>query len=361
MDAPSFAAVFGRGHWDGVMYVLDTCPMCAGKHTMRFTGKGQWGCSSCHKGGQTLDTLKKHLESDDMMNHYAQGLVMPERPDGLIVVSEYKQDAKAQLFGTGFEAIDKTLSGIPQGLTVMTGKRGEGKSTFLGQIALNVINGHKDVCFYSGELSAYRFQRWLFSQAAGQKNLEPYTDAFGATRYDINATAEKRIREWMGDKLVLYDNKTTSDRKKILDTFRRAREYYGSSLFVVDNLMTARYDIDDERDALRAQASFANACLDFANTEEVSLILVAHPKKGDHGDINDSVAGLGDITNMASAVMQMRKATDLEIANEGFDAALTIAKNREHGEVGQIKFTFDKNSRRFIPKNGYTVTRYGWG
>ena len=63
----------------------------------------------------------------------------------------------------------------------MSGKRGEGKSTILSQTTLNVIDqGHK-VGFYSGELSAFRFQQWLFGQAAGARNMEAFVDEFGAT------------------------------------------------------------------------------------------------------------------------------------------------------------------------------------
>ena len=51
------------------------------------------------------------------------------------------------------------LGGLAEGeLTIMTGKRGEGKSTLSGQIALNLVNDDIPICYYSGELNKDAFQ-----------------------------------------------------------------------------------------------------------------------------------------------------------------------------------------------------------
>lgn len=363
METPKFAEKFGNGNWDGPLYVLDTCPMCAGRKTMKFTGKGQWGCTSCQKGGETLASLRDFFATNDMLANYVKDLVDPIEPEDLILISEFISPRSGIIIPTGFGQLDRLLGGLTEGaLTVVTGKRGEGKSSWLGVIALNAIQNRHHVCFYSGELSAGRFQQWLFTQAAGAGHLEPYEDAFGTTRYKVKPEAEAKIRKWLGDKLVLYDNTKAkaSERRSILRSFNKARAYFGCDLFIVDNLMTARYDIDDEKDALRAQANFASEMMDFARSNNVHVILVAHPRKGDSADINDSVAGLGDITNMATNVIQVRKASDAEVSNDGIDSVVTISKNREYGEVGKINFGFDRQSKRFLPKNGTCIAQYDW-
>ena len=235
-------------------------------------------------------------------------------------------------------------------------------SCFTGQLALNAVQGHHNVCFYSGELSAGRFQAWIFAQAAGVRNMEPFTDSFGATRYTVMVEAEKKIREWMGNKIVLYDNTkvNASERKTILKCFNKARAYYGSDLFFVDNLMTAQYDMDDEKNALRAQANFTSAIMDFARTNNVHVVMVAHPRKGEATDINESVAGLSEITNMATNVWQVKRFYREEITKEGCDAMLTISKNREYGDTGEFKMTFNKDCKRFIPQTGTCISKYGW-
>ena len=364
MESPVFVKALGTGKWIGTLYVLDVCPGCGGKETFKVKGNGKlWGCNSCRKGGQSLAELRNFFSKDALLKDYVNTIVEPVKPEELIVVSEYHSPYKGKTIGTGFGSIDTVIGGLTEGaLTILTGKRSEGKSTLMGQISLNCMEAKHNICFYSGELNAGRFQNWLFLQAAGSRNLECFEDQFGANRWNVKPDIEKRIREWLGDKLVLYDNTRvkSSERKTIMSAFEHARTYYGSDLFIIDNLMTARYDIDKESDANRAQANFASQAMDFARQNNVHVILVAHPKKGEIEDINDSVAGLGEITNMATNVIQVRKLNEEIKVKEGCDTLITISKNREHGETGTLKFNFDMPSKRFIPLTGTCISNYGW-
>lgn len=359
MDAPVFAQKLGSGKWVGTEYVIDKCPVCCGDQTLRFTGKGLWGCTKCHKGGNNLKSFSSWLSDKPMMSSIVESLKDPERPDELIDIAEYHSPYLSKVIATGFSLIDRMLGGLTEGaLTIITGKRGEGKSTWLGQLALNAVNKNHIVCFYSGELSAGRFQSWLFSQAAGVGNMHTVVDPFGAERWLVNEAAESKMREWLKGKFDLYDNTKikAGERKTILRAFSRSRTYSGSDLFFVDNLMTARFDIDSEQDALRAQANFAVDMLDFARTNNVHVVLVAHPKKGEADDINESVAGLADITNMATNVIQIKRGKE----SDGYDALVTVAKNREYGEVGSFEFLYNTHCRRFIPSAGGYTESYGW-
>lgn len=363
MEIPKFAEKLGPGRWIGTAYVLNMCPICSGKDTMKFTGRGLWGCSSCHKGGVNLASLRKFFADDPMMSSYVSSIIDPEKPSEIVVVSEYINPYQKTIIGTGFGQLDHLIGGLTEGaLSILTGKRGEGKSCFLGQLALNVVQTGHCVCFYSGELSTGRFQSWLFSQAAGTKYLRAIKDQFGTERFLVSKEIEGMIRNWLGEKLVLYDNTKakSSERRTIIKCFNKARAYYGSDLFIVDNLMTARYDIDDDRDSLRAQANFVSEMMDFARTNNVHVIVVAHPRKDDSGDINDSVAGLGDITNMATNVIQVKRPRNAAKSIGNNDAIITVSKNREYGDTGEIHLTFDNKCKRFIPKNGTCILIYDW-
>ena len=363
MEAPIFTQKLGTGKWIGTTYTLDICPLCSGNQTMKFTGKGMWGCTKCKKGGVDLSTLREFMKGNPLFASIIPSIVDPTRPEGLIVVSEYHNPYKGSVIGTGFSALDFLTGGLTEGaMTIVTGKRAEGKSSWLGQTALNAIQGKHNVCFYSGELSAGRFQSWLFTQAAGTRNLEGLVDQFGATRWAVKAEADAKIRQWLGDKMVLYDNSNvkSSERRTILKCFNYARAYYGSDLFIADNLMTARYDIDNDQDTLRAQANFASEMMDFARENNVHVILVAHPRKGDSEDINDSVAGFGDITNMATNVIQVKRVNNTGGEKYGCDAIITVAKNREYGDTGSVEFKYDKQSKRFLPLTGGGIAGYGW-
>lgn len=363
MESPSFTEKLGTGKWIGIQYVIDRCPMCGDKESLKFTGIGQWGCTGCHKGGKDLRSFRTFLASNPMMASYVESIKEPVAPEEVVVLSEYQSPYQGKVIGTGFGDLDFVLGGLVEGgMTIVTGKRAEGKSSFISQLTLNAVDNGHNVCFYSGELSTGRFQSWMFGQAAGARNMDAVQDQFGATRWIVRESAEKKIREWLGTKIVLYDNTKvkSSEQRTILKSFNKSRAYYGCDLFIVDNLMTARYDLMSEKDSLVAQASFASEMMDFARQNNVHMIMVAHPRKGEAEDINDSVAGLGTITNMATNVIQVRKIAEEERIKEGCDAMVTISKNREHGDTGMSKFMFDKQSKRFMPCKGSCISRYGW-
>lgn len=363
LDRPRFTEKLGDGSWDGVSFVMASCPICCGDKTMKFTGAGMWGCSKCGKGGPDMKSFRAYAATDEMLKHMLDSFVDPEQPKGAINIAKHQPSKNVSVIASGFEALDILTGGMSNGaLTVFTGKRSGGKSTFLGQLAGNAIEYKKKVCFYSGELSADHFQRWVFAQLAGPRHTRPIVDQFGVPRWYASDESDRKIRKWLGDSLLLYDNRKakSSDRHTILRCFEECRAYYGSDLFIVDNLMTARYDIDNERDTLRAQANFAALMLDFARENNVHVVLVAHPKKGESEDINDDVSGLSDITNIASSVIQIKRLNERQKAERGCDTLLTVAKNRNYGDTGEVELNYQVESRRFIPKLGHFVTRYGW-
>ncbi len=335
---------------------LVTCPLCAEEYAMHIYPGDIWRCVSCNRTGDA-ETLKE-LMGDDLMI-LADNLKKPKPPEGLIVVSEHVPKKNVKSLSTGFNPLDRTLGGLEVGkLTVITGKRGQGKSTFSGQVALSIINDGGGVCFYSGELTADNFRRWVLNQAAGPQFIEPFLDRYGAERYSVDSWAEQRILSWLGNKLILYDNSIvkSSERNSILDRFTLAKRYYNCDVFFVDNLMTARIPIDQERDFYRAQSNFVRDLAEFAIVNDAHVILVAHPRKSVGNDWNDAVAGTGDITNIASNVIAVTKLDE----TADHDADIEVTKGREHGDEGAIAFNFDKRSRRFVLTSGKQIERYGW-
>lgn len=334
---------------------LATCPLCGEAHALQIYEGDIWRCISCNKNGD-YDTLKD-LMGDDLAI-LVDRLGKPKPPEGLIVVSEYVKPKTGNPAATGFGPLDRMLGGLAPGMiTVMTGKRGEGKSTLAGQMALHMVNDGRKVCFYSGELNAGTFRDWIVNQAAGPRFVEAYTDKFGETRYRVDQWIEPRILAWLGKKLILYDNAIikSSERNSILERFAIARQMYGCDVFVVDNLMTARISIDQERDFYRAQSNFVRDLTEFAIRHDSHVILIAHPRKSVGADINDGIAGTGDITNLASNVIAVSKKKDAE-----WDSEVEVTKNRQYGTVGAIRFDFNVKTRRFLLKSGTQPDRLGW-
>ena len=191
--------------------------------------------------------------------------------------------------------------------------------------------------------------------------MNEITDRFGKKRHVVDDMAKQRISEWLGEKLILYDNtaNNTSETDSIIKRFMISRRIFGSSLFFVDNLMTAKIEINRDKDFFRAQANFVGELIAFAQQERVHVVLIAHPGKADYGDPNDNVAGLGDVTRRSSIIMTMHRMNEEEKRNEICDNLLVVSKNREYGEYGKVKFNFNVASKRMVPQVGEQV-KYKW-
>lgn len=360
----TFSEVF-KGFMRNGIYVLDECPYCGAASAARFTGGfSLFECPECNEL-TTYESFIKDMANDVVYAGLVDSMNAPKPPNGIIDIATYVPNKNARIvIPSGFNALDRLIGGFRgTELTILTGKRSEGKSTIAGQLALNARNAGHKVFFYSGELSADAFQDWLFVQAAGSDYLNRYIDEFGETRYEIEREyAEPHIRNWLKGHIALYDNRIvdSSESNTIIDRARVVKDYYGSELFFVDNLKTARFKKDSERDHFRKQANFAADMLAFANEHNVHVVLVAHPKKEDTGDANDNVSGLSDITDIAHNVITIKRLDDEKRLEAGYDAVLDVSKSRKHGRVGKFKLDFDIKSKRFIMQNSTNIERYNW-
>ena len=135
---------------------------------------------------------------------------------------------------TGIVGIDKVLSGgIYLGQTViLTGKRGDGKSTLGSQILANALDNGKSVFAYSGELPDYFFKRWLDFQIAGQQNVIDRAGEAGSVNYFIPDSKVHKISEWYRGRAYLFDSHSTEDNEleHLLATIEKAIQQYGIQL-----------------------------------------------------------------------------------------------------------------------------------
>jgi twinkle protein len=157
---------------------------------------------------------------------------------GLLNIADVKRPEKRLTTLSGIPALDRTIGGFADGeLSIWTGKRGEGKSTLLGQILLEALAQGKRVCAYSGELQSWRFKEWLLLQAAGPEHLREVEDPLsGKKYYVVPAATEKAIDDWWDGELFLYDTTITAahEPENIISLFRYSERRYGSSIFLVE-------------------------------------------------------------------------------------------------------------------------------
>lgn len=265
---------------------------------------------------------------------------------------------------TGITGIDKVLSGgIYLGQTViLTGKRGDGKSTLGSQILANVLDNGKSVFAYSGELPDYFFKRWLDFQIAGQQNVIDRAGEAGSVNYFIPDSKVHKISEWYRGRAYLFDNQSTEDNELeyLLSTIEKAIQQYGIQLVLLDNLMTA-LDIGLDIDLYRAQSKFVDKLVKISKNYNVAVILVVHPRKNSLGaDDNDVVSGSSDITNKVDVVMTYKR--DKTLSDD--ERLLTISKNRLTGKLAigakAIKLYFDEASKRISDNRDDFRKPYGW-
>lgn len=260
---------------------------------------------------------------------------------------------------SGIRALDRASGGFLDGdITVWTGKRGEGKSTFLNQMILQAVDDGKNVCVYSGEIPDNRLKNDLMLCAAGYLNSEEHVDKFTGRRFFV-AKDEVRpyINDWFAGRIWIYDNNIIEqdERDSIIERFTAAYKQYDCRVFVVDNLMVVRCNSGAHDNIMQIQADFIIRLRKFAQIYGVHVHVVVHPRKTADIADSDDVGGLGAITNIACNVYSLRRE---EKAGEN-KSIIRCLKNRAFGVRGDIELGFNERGRRFSEKFAEPIV-FGW-
>ena len=159
---------------------------------------------------------------------------------------------------TGIRPLDRVCGGLLRGhVVLLSGKRGEGKSTFMSQLVAEAIEQNNAVFVYSGELPNYHFKNWLDLQIAGANHICTTKNEYNDEEYYLTEGCVKKINAWYYDKAFIFDNSAVSDDeyegliKVMVDAICR----YDIKLVCIDNLMTAM-DGDPNTDIYRQQSAF---------------------------------------------------------------------------------------------------------
>jgi twinkle protein len=261
---------------------------------------------------------------------------------------------------TGIRNLDRVCGGLLRGhVVLLSGKRGEGKSTLMSQLVAQAIDQDNAVFVYSGELPNYHFKNWLDLQIAGANNIETRQNEFNDNEYYLAPETVKTINRWYYDKAFIFDNTAVTDDEYegIIKVITDAICRYDIKLVCIDNLMTAM-ECDTNTDLYRQQSTFVKNLEKLAQQYDVAIILVAHPKKSNGAFDNDTVSGSSDITNAVSFVFNYERAKD----GDDCDSRLMITKNRMNGKLltgdNAIKLYYSEKSKRIL-SNQYENKEYG--
>ena len=330
----------------------------------------------CEKGKITLiETLEKRLQmkvkcvriEDYLCEKDANDILRKYGKDALIKAVENAQLREVKFvkrlanvetinlselpkIKTGIRQLDRVCGGLLCGhVTLLSGKRGEGKSTFMSQLVAEAIEQDNAVFVYSGELPNYHFKNWLDLQIAGANHIEYICNEYGDNEYYLTKQTADIINNWYYDKAFIFDNSAISDDEfeGLLKVITDAICRYDIKLVCIDNLMTAM-DSDPKTDLYRQQSNFVKKLERLAQQYDVAIVLVAHPKKTMGAFDNDTVSGSADITNAVSFVFNYQRAD----SDSEYDSLLMVTKNRMNGKLltgeNSIGLFYSDRSKRVL-------------
>lgn len=267
---------------------------------------------------------------------------------------------------TGIADVDNLLcGGIPFGVvTIVTGKSGKGKSTFVGQIITRALNKGDNVFVYSGEMPNYLFKNAIDFQIAGPANVVEEDRRDYVKRY-VRKSAKDKIVEWYRGKCMLYDRTMVKDEDTdLLNTIERMIVSQNVRVIVIDNLMTMINKTRVKGSKLEAQSEVSNALEDMARFYNVCIILVAHKRKDsgiDDEDMDDSIRGDSDIVNSAGVIIHYNVNKD-ENTMENYPRIISVTKNRVFGRTSYRgwKVHYDEKSKRIYGDHDDLNICLGW-
>lgn len=339
-------------------------------------------------GLKMADTLKRRLKNVKMITHpkykdanevmYHEGeeslLKMIEdainaMPQGVLDMAdmEYKSalEVQEETIETGFYEYDAHVEDWKMGeLTVIFGRNGEGKTTFISQIIAHCLDRGVKVFLYSGEMSNQKIQDWMYRQLIGnQRQFYRKVKAKYREKWEPKPDVIKRIKDWQRGKLFLYDRTQDGKLDKFFEVMETVARRYGVKLFVIDNLMAI---LEENAESLLSdQANFVQRCKDFAVINHVHVVLLTHPNKNKPelenatvGNLDKfDISGTGNIPNKADNIIAVERNWG---DDRPCDAIITSLKDRETGQRKCMQFYFSQDTLRFYNDKTPEERHYGW-
>ena len=286
---------------------------------------------------------------------------MPERVRRIEDVADF--DEKTEKLPTGIKSVDYILNGgIPFGaFNILTGKRGEGKSTEASMLVKQALANDYTVFMYSGELPCRTQKRWLDLQIAGRDHVQRIENDDKTVNYTISKGNREIITNYYRQRVYLYDTGIVSDEEKdLIPTVEKCIVQFGCRVILIDNLMTAIDLFNEKGEKLEIQEKICKKLARMAMEYNVLILLIAHKRKGQGynvSDDNDEVLGSSEITNLADVVMSYERPNkkDIEKGEYSEDQRLMkVTKNRTGN--GKIDFKgvvldYDEASKRIYALN----------
>ncbi len=241
---------------------------------------------------------------------------------------------------TGFETLDNFMHGFQkEDLLVFTGDSGVGKTTFVNNMVIDTL---------------YRGTPILGFYLEGQFNY--YLSRMIGSHYDKLAVDLAKSPEWEDIKnraadlpLYMYSGSQGGlTIERMVEVVTACVQLYDVRVVMIDNLQ--RF-VRGDQNYTRKVSDAVSALKDLATDLDITVILIAHVRKGDR---NQKVLSMQDLKDSSTIYQDADKVLILQKVKE--EMYLTIEKNRMgEGDVN-IAFEFKADIGKFIEKNNTAVS-----
>lgn len=336
------------------------------------------------------EDYKDCKDANDILRKYGKEQVRlcvenaePNEVGGIIEVADVvvENSYKKPKVATGIRLLDKMLyGGLPcGGVTVITGKMGEGKSTMSSQVIVSALSQGYSCFIYSGELENGDVREILDFQIAGPNHIITENSYWGDPIPDVTQATRDRIGSWYRGRLFMKDSKSylnkDDEQPGLLQTVEKAICQLGCKVVLLDNLMTVMNDEYQNSLAYNkndTQGIFVKRLRDIAAAYDALILLVAHKRKSNGliGYEGDEVSGSSDIGNLAMCMLSYgvtdnpvwngsEKEKLRMVGDDYIQRRIAILKNRKFGKKGELSVNYDAMSHRIYGKGDDMRKDYG--
>jgi len=259
-------------------------------------------------------------------------------------------NAGTKFIPTGIESIDDCINELEsRRVTLISGRPGEGKTTFIEQIQNNAIDKGYSVARVDGEHHTENILNNTYKKLIAHCSKYYTLERFGR-KYIMEPKKHvlEALQKWHYKKLYLY---TKSDAKiktteELFEKIKYIVNVEKIDLIILDNLMSLLTANSLEKN--EKQAEFVQTCHDLAVNYNLHIILVVHPNKTQQKGQTDvdyyQISGSSDIPNKVDTIMNVSREYDEEQKNINIDGHIEILKNRGYGKLLKIDTTYNDES-----------------
>ncbi len=299
----------------------------------------------------TID-LSRYIQSDDDIS----SRVRPASDFTEKLHAEFaphdQHDRKPEMFSTKLRGV---IEFRPGEVTCWAGFSGHRKSTFTGQVALDLVVQKQRMLIASFEMQPERTMARMTRQALGLAT---------PPAWQID-----RFAQWTKDKLWIFDHFGKINPARCLAVCRYFAEELQGQHVVIDSMMM----VCASEDRLDEQKQFMTDLVRMAQETGMHVHLVAHCRKPAQGGEEKpptkyDLRGSAAITDQAQNVIMVWLDKAKKAKAEAFpldgedaekpDALVTVEKQRNGRWEGRVRLWFDDPSMRFTDSRLTTIEPY---